>query len=53
MNCSKNNANFKRFNTSKNDDLETKLTQWVHSKNWIQFTTDNKLSLCGKVEPLK
>ena len=26
MNSSKNNANFKRFNTSKNDELETKLT---------------------------
>ena len=29
----KNNANFKRFNNKKKDELETKLTQWVHSKN--------------------
>ena len=33
MNSSKNSANFKKFNISKNDELETKLTQWIHSEN--------------------
>ena len=37
-NTSKHSANFKKFSKSKNDDLDTKLTQWVHSKN-EQFVT--------------
>ena len=33
MNISKQSGNFKKFSKSKNDDLDTKLVQWVHSKN--------------------
>ena len=33
MKISKQSGNFKKFSKSKNDDLDTKLVQWVHSKN--------------------
>ena len=35
MNISKQSGNFKKFSKSKNDDLDTKLVQWVHSKKLI------------------
>ena len=33
MKSLKQSGNFKKFSKSKNDDLDTKLVQWVHSKN--------------------
>ena len=46
MNISKQSGNFKKFSKSKNDDLDTKLVQWVHSKNEMGMVPGGKDIKC-------